>query len=1187
MEQINSQSGPSKLRIAGAAGLSIPFLLLAGLSAWAGAGGSISGKIVDPSEAVVPGVSVVICNVETGLRQMTTTNADGFYSLSALSPGQYQIEVHQAGFRPVLRSGIILDTGKALEIDLKLELGQQSTAVTVTESGTHVDTADTTLGETITMTKIASIPLNGRSYTDLLALQPGVVPASSRQANAVVMSGCTTTAPSGDLNAGNLSVSGQRETNNGFVVNGANVEEDFSMGAALIPNLDSIQEFRLLTSNSDAEYGNYSGGQIVVTTKSGTNEFHGSVFDFLRNTNLDARDYFSSDRARFDQSQFGATFGGPIKKEKSFFFTDYQGTQMTEGVETGLISVPDIQERTGDLSGIANSLTGAVNGQSWADSLSQHLGYPVFPGEAYYSPGCVSSAQCVLPNAQIPLSAWPGPAKTLLRSIPLPNQGVNTFSTSAYNETLRDDKGSARIDSSTGLGALAAYYFLDGYRLNNPYPTAQGGASVPGFNAITLGRAQMVSLGLTKVLSANMVNEFHLSYLRDANNVGQPQGGVGPSLASQGFVDGSGNPSIYALAPQIEGIENVSLNDFTLGVDTTGLKEANNTLQVSENFSKVMGTHVLKLGAGFHIDQVNINPDATYNGAFSFTGAETGSDFADFLLGIPSTYAQGDSLAFYLRDKYVGMYAQDSWRVRPHLTLNYGLRWDLLPPWREKYNQLQTLVLGEQSRVYPGAPNGLVFPGDPGIPATLAPAKHTNFAPRIGLAYSPDYQRGWLGRIFGGRGTTSVRAGYGLYYTAFEGLSAGIMSANPPYGYDYTSLAPPLFSNPFVTAANGQNVGQRFPEPIPAFGASAANPNSSVNWSEYLPITGVPSFFHQNVPPYAASYTLSVERQIEGNTLLSLTYVGSQAHHLLVLISANPGDPAQCLSVSQTNQVMPGTATCGPFGEGGTYVTSSGQVIQGTRGPYRSQFDAITYQKTLGNSNYNAFEINLRHNRGPLELLVGYTYGKALDLSSSLAEPVNPVDPSLSKAVSAFDMRHNLVASYKYELPIDHLLHRRNRLTEGWSVTGITRFSTGFPVTLYNNNDTSLLGTIPNGINNNGVDTPNVTPGKIEIDTDPRNGRPAFNTSLFSLPALGQMGTAARRLFYGPGIANSDLALLKSLHLSESKSLQFRVEAFNVINHAQFYGAAAVNGNISSPSFGKVVSAAAPRLLQLGVKFNF
>ena len=214
----------------------------------------------------------------------------------------------------------------------------------------------------------------------------------------------------------------------------------------------------------------------------------------------------------------------------------------------------------------------------------------------------------------------------------------------------------------------------------------------------------------------------------------------------------------------------------------------------------------------------------------------------------------------------------------------------------------------------------------------------------------------------------------------------------------------------------------------------------------------------------------------------------------MVLISANPGNPALCLSVSQPNQVMPGTPPADHSAKGGTYTTSSGQIVQGTRGPFSSQFAAITYQKTLGNSNYNALEINLRHNSGPLEFLVGYTYGKSLDLSSSLAEAVNPVDPDLSRAVSAFDMRHNFVASYKYELPIDHLFRRQNRLDRRLGFSGITRFSTGFPVTLYNNNDTSLLGTIPNGINNNGVDTPNFTPGNLEINTDPRNGRAAFNT---------------------------------------------------------------------------------------------
>jgi hypothetical protein len=1162
-------------------------LFLACLAGWAGQEGSISGTVADPSGAVIPGATVLISNPETGLRQVVSTNSEGMFSCPELSPGLYQLEIHQAGFSPLIEKGLRVGTGQVLALNLKLELGQQAMAVTVTESSLHVDTADTAMGDTITAAKMSSIPLNGRSFTDLLALQPGVVPASSRQPNAVIMSGCTSSSPSGDLNPGNLSISGQRETSNGFVLNGSNVEEDFNMGAALIPNLDAIQDFRVLTGNFDAQYGNYSGGQVVVSTKTGTNDLHGSSFEFLRNTSLDARNFFAADRARYEENQFGGTLGGPLKKNQVFFFADYQGTRINQGIETGLISVPSQEERAGNLSGIAASLIGDVNGQSWANRLSQTLGYPVSAAEPYYFSGCASAAQCVLPNAQIPRSAWSGPAKALLEAIPLPDQGANVFSTSAFNEPLRDDKGAARIDARKGVESLSLYYFFDDYALNNPYPTAQGGANVPGFNALTLGRSQLASLGLTTVLTSTTINEFHLSYLRDANNVGVPQGGVGPSLSSQGFVDSGGNPSIYALAPQIEGIENVSFNDFTFGVDTTGLLDANNTFQFSENFSKVMGTHIFKAGAGFHFDQVNINPDATFNGAFSFTGAETGSDFADFLLGVPSSYAQGDSLAFYLRNRYAGMYAQDSWRVRPDLTLNYGLRWDMLPPWREKYNQLQTLVLGEQSRVYPGAPQGLVFPSDPGIPSTLAPTRYKNFAPRLGAAYSPEFASGLLGKIFGGPGSSSLRAGFGLYYSAFEGLSAGIMSANPPYGYDYTSLAPPLFSDPFVTAASGQNVGQRFPEPIPKLGASAANPNSSVAWATYLPITGVPSFFYRNISPYSASYSLSFERQLMPDTLLTLSYAGSQAHHLLVLTSANPGNSAECLSVSQPNQVMPGTATCGPFGEGGTYVRTSGQVLQGTRGPFSSEFDAVTYQKTIGNSNYNALEIDLRHRQGPLEVLVGYTYGKSLDQSSSLAEAVNPIDPGLSKALSAFDMRQNFVASYKYDLPLSRLLHGRNRLTEGWSLTGVTRFTTGFPVTLYNNNDTSLLGTIPNGINNNGVDTPNVAPGNLQVNTDPRNGRPAFNTSLFSLPALGQLGTAAPRFFYGPGIENFDLALLKNLHFSESKWLQIRIEAFNAVNHAQFYGAAAVNGNISSPSFGQIISADAPRLLQLAAKFYF
>ena len=1129
-------------------------------------GGTLAGTVADPTGAAIPAVSVIARNADTGAIRRTQTDADGTYSFHGLPVGHYTIEAEHAGFNPYAQPGLEILAGGTRRFDIEMTVEPHSDTVTVTDSPTQVQTADTQMGGTLTATRMAAIPVNGRSFTDLLALQPGVVPASSQQPNAVVMAGCTSAPPSGDLNPGNFSVSGQRETANGFTVNGVSAQEDFNMGAAIVPNLDSIQDLRVLTSNFNAEYGNFSGGQILVATRSGANELHGSAFEYLRNTDLDARNYFAADRAEYIRNQFGGTLGGAIRKDKLFYFADYQGTRMVQGVDTGLIPVPSLQDRAGDFSDVASSLTGTVNGQYWANLLSDKLGYTVNPGEPYYTASCVTSAECVFPGAQIPQHAWSAPAKALLPYIPAPNRGGDVFSTSAYNETLRDDKGAIRIDGATRWGALSGYYFADDYGLNNPYPTAQGGANVPGFNALSMGRAQLATVSLTSTFGPTAVNELRLGYMRTANNVGQPMGGVGPTLVSQGFVDSSGQPSIAALEPRIEGIENVAFNDLTIGVDPTGVVQADNTYQWSDNFSKVVGKHTLKFGAGIHLDQVNINPNADYNGSFLFQGTETGSDFADFLLGIASSYVQADSRAFYLRNRYAGLFAQDTWHLHPKLTLNYGLRWDLLPPWSEKYNQMQTLVPGEQSVVYPGAPVGLVFPGDPGVPNTLAPASHTNFAPRVGLAYSPDAK-------------TGIRASYGVFYTAFEGLSAGIMSANPPYGYSYDSAAPPLFGTPFVTASSGQNMGQPFPVPIPAFGASAANPNSSLDWSQYLPITGVPSFFHRNVTPYSESYTIAVEREVAGNTILSASYAGTQAHRLLVLISANPGDAALCLALSQPQDVMPGTPTCGPFGESGTYTTPSGQTVQGTRGPFSAQFAAVTYQKTIGNSAYNALDVSLRHTGRSLDLQLSYSYGKSLDESSSLAEAVNPLNPSLSRALSAFDMRQNLVASYDWKLPLGKM--------KGWLLSGVTRFTTGLPVTLFNNTDTSLLGTIPNGINNDGVDTPDYAPGNLAVNTDPRNGRPAFNTSLFSLPSLGQIGTAARRFFYGPGMANFDMALHKAVQLAETRSIELRIEAFNVFNHAQFFGPAAVDGNITSASFGQIVSAQAPREVQLAARFRF
>jgi hypothetical protein len=305
------------------------------------------------------------------------------------------------------------------------------------------------------------------------------------------------------------------------------------------------------------------------------------------------------------------------------------------------------------------------------------------------------------------------------------------------------------------------------------------------------------------------------------------------------------------------------------------------------------------------------------------------------------------------------------------------------------------------------------------------------------------------------------------------------------------------------------------------------------------------------------------------------------------MVEANPGDPGLCLSLSQPNQLALGSPTCGPFRESNIFTTSSGRVINGTRGPLGFNFGSDTNQATIGKSNYNSLELSLRHTSGRLELSAGYTYGKSLDESSNLGEEVNPINPALSYALSSFDIRQNFVVSYNYKLPFESLFHATNRWTLGWELSGITHFSSGLPVTLVNYGDNSLLGAEPNGINNYGIDEPDYSGGPLDLNRNRRNGRSYFNTSQFSDNALGTPGTAKRRFFSGPGLDNYDMALLKTVGLTESKSLQFRLEGFNIFNHAQFFGPQSVDGNIGSPSFGQVVSANPPRLIQFGAKFLF
>ena len=1186
---------------------SLPVLLLLSfvftVPAWAGDGGKISGTVKDPSGNLIPNALIDVKDVNTGRVYQTHSDSSGHFTLPVVPVGTYLMTVGATGFGTYERKDITLNDNAALTFDVPLPVGSVADTVSVSDYSLHVETTNSQMGEVISGRQIEAMPLNGRSFTDLLSMQPGVAPMSTITATTVQDVGATQLQPSGTLNPGTISVNGQPEGSNVFIVNGSNAEEDVGDGAAIVPDIDAIAEFRIITNNFDAQYGQFSGGQVIVVTKSGTNQFHGNAFEFLRNTNLDAKNYFSSGRGAFEQNQYGGTFGGPLRRDKVFFFGDFQRTTQTQGIDTGEVAVPSNADRAGDLLDQTALLSGTVGGPYFAGLLSQKLGYLVSAGEPYYASGCNSQAAaqqqiCVFPNAFIPQNAWSLPAQKLLQYIPTPNNSDGTFSTSAYNQLVTDNKGAIRLDGNTRLGLLSAYYYLDNFGLNVPYPVAQSGASVPGFNALNSGRAQLVALSATKIVSPSTVNEIHLTFVRDANDFGVPVGGTNVSLVSQGFVVQKGfggtstTSSIVPLDPKGQSVENVNFNRYSIGAAANQLTQANNSYGISETFTKVLGGHSIKAGVVGYMDQVNVHAIAQFNGTFSFNGTETGSDFADFLIGVPTQYAQSQLNPFYARNNYFGSFAQDSWNTQHHLTLNYGLRWDLIEPWTEKYNQISSFIPGEQSVVFPTAPAGIVYPGDPHVAAGLASIRKLTFSPRFGFAWSPTASSGFLSKLLGGAGNTSIRAGFGTFFTSIEALSISVLAANPPYGITYTSPEPPLFGNPFIGASDGATIGQPFPYQFANEHSSAGSPDKNLNWT-FNPIDGIPGFDTRNRVPYVQEYMFSIERQAGRNTILSASYVGTSGHRQEVLIENNPGNPALCLSLSQPNEVAPGTVTCGPNGEDTQYTSASGQVYYNTRTPFNANcggvecFGSNALQAGIGRNSFNALELLARHTSGPLDMIAAYTWGKSMDQSSNIGEEVYPFNPNQSHALSSWSVKHNFVMSYNYRLPFAEFL-RPSVFTRGWSISGITHVSSGFPVTLINPNDNSLIGTNPNGVNNDSIDEPDYTGTGVLTNKNPRTaGHRYFDTSVFPMNAVGTPGNAKRRFFYGPGQINFDTALSKTVTLPREKSLYFRIEAFNVFNHANFNGPEAVDGNIGSTTFGNVVGAGAARIMQAAAKFAF
>jgi hypothetical protein len=1138
--------------------------------------GSILGTVRDRSGAVIVGARVSATNAETNFTKTTTTGPDGTYRVLALPAGIYKVVAEAQGFQLFTTTDIDVKVNDQLRIDVTLDVGTVQNQVSVEASSVQVETETTQLGDVIESKKMLSLPLNGRSYLDLLGLQAGVVPVTSgsiQQDRPV--SGYIT-------NPGNVSVNGQRETANAFLVNGGDVSEGRNLGAGSVPNLDSIAEFRLITNSFDAEYGKFSGAVMNAITKSGTNGLHGDVFEFLRNNALDARNFFVASKSELRQNQFGYAVGGPFLKNKLFWFTDYQGTRITNGAETGIVQLPTLTQRQGNFD--PSALTGTIDGNYWAQVLTQRLGYGVTNGEPYSFSGCTLTSDCVFPGGVIPQRAYSKPTIGTLPYIPLPNVDPSTglYADNSQKNHTSDNKAGQRVDFiNQKTGNWSWYYSFDDSSVFNALPAA----SVSGFPSFTPSRAQQIVMSNTKTFGPSAVNEARVSFFRTATTTDKPKGGFA-QLSDLGFVTGIGtlgiNPSGPPGFPQY--VPQLYFNNFSIGVPTLTTTQPNNTWQFSDSFSKVAGKHTLKFGGEFRYMQINERNVCAPNGDFTFDGSVTGVDFADYLLGAPAVggYNQCSQQFLDSRTRYGGAYIQDTWKVKPNLTLNLGLRWEVSMPWYDTQGKIETIVPGLQSTQFPTAPLSWVVPGDPGIPPTLAPTHYPNFAPRVGLAYSPGFTDGVLGKVFGGPGKTSIRASFGIYYTSIEDLNLFYEVGDAPFGLYWVTPGSVLFEEPFKQRTDGASQGQRFPFTFPIPGAPE---NKTLDYSVYLPISYSPGYDIHNRMPYAEHYNFSIQRELSRSTVLTLSYVGTQGHKLISQTEANPGNVALCNHLTAVGAIDTSTSSpgCGPYGEQDTYQLPDGSLVHGTRTTLGPDFGyGNTYTRNSANSNYNAFQVTAERKAADVTFLVAYTFSKALDDASAFGDLMNFTNYRLSRGLSTFDVTHNFVASYTWAVPFDRAFSSApKRLTQGWNIFGITHLATGFPIHIsQRNGDLSLVGS-------SSTDEPNIV-GPV-VTQNARNPGPNgpntyFLPSAFVSGPYGTFGDANRRFFHGPGLNNTDFGLSKRIPIKESMAIDIRGEYFNIFNHTQFNNP---NGNFSSSLFGVVTSARSPRIGQVSARFSW
>lgn len=1084
-------------------------LLLSMGCAWAQeVTGSIRGVVTDPSGAIIAHAQVSAVQTETGFNRKAISESDGTYLLVLLPVGHYRLEATASGFQKYIQEGITLSVNQVATVPVQLVVGLAQEVVQVRADALQLETTND-LGETVHEHDILNLPLNGRNFSQLGLLQPGVAPVTQGLRNA-----------GGPLRAGQAySVNGLRPESNQFLIDGVENYDSVYAGYVLEPPIDAISEFRILTNTASAEFGHSAGSTTNIVTRSGSNRLHGAAYDFLRNDSLDARNFFSQGVEPLKQNQFGATVGGPIHHDKTFFFGYYEGFRNRQG-ETFTSTVPSALERQGNFSQTVDPTTGEV-----LPLMDETTGQQ-FEGNQLPSINSIS--------------------QNLLSYYPLPNVGTNLYTSTQRLLGNRDQFG-VRIDHyfSSRDAIFVRYNFSNGSELD---PLAVSGATVPGFPVQENDRAQSLVVEETRSFSPSLVNIARVSFLR--HKFLDVQGLNHTDPASAGFQfpttlhSQSGLPYI-----DIPGYGNI-------GDPLTGPRNTyQNTLAAVDSLTWIRGKHQFQLGGGIRHDQINAVQGIASNGYFVFTTFPVSNPFASFLEGSPIVFLQGGGyLPRGLRGNSTNGYVQDTYKPTARLTINVGVRYELESPFTEIHNQQMLWIPGKQSVVRPDAPPGLLYPGDPNVPGGLIPTDYHGFAPRVGFAWDPTGSGKWV-----------VRSAYGIFYDPLYNGQGGplqdIISA-PPW-FKIIQIGQPNYANP-TAGVDALAPGYNYPELF-----DALDPHLRM--------------------PYAQDWNFTVQRSFGNGWLAEIGYVGTKGTKLPRFVEANPAvyvpgmcGEGPCSTESNVDQRR--------LHSGCTLETPASSCI------YTSE----AYLSGLVNSDYHGLQTSLRKRVGHgVSFLASYVYSKSLDDNSSfnmtggssqdqagendLAQ--NPFNLEAEYGRSLFDQRHRFVFSYEWQLPSLQGASAWSRQIFGnWQLNGILTLSTGTPFTVYDSTDVSLEGSAQeiSGFSSN---RPNLVGNPNQ---GPKTAQEWFNISAFQRlnPATqaGQFGNAGRNVTQAAGLGQYDFSLFKDFRFTESKTLQFRAEFFNLFNRVNF---GLPNNDASSPTFGQVESALAPRQIQFALKFLF